>query len=312
MPLTLLEASKGEDVSIFRRGVIETFVGNKRLLQALPFREISGSHDGILQEEVLPNAATRGVNESFVASEGRFAEIVQGLKIYGGEIGIDPFILRTKGQDQAAKQIALHIKAIQNRWMLDFFKGDAGADPRDFDGLQNRLALTSFQVIDAGATSGGNPLSLRLLDEAIARNHAPEGGALLMGQSMWVRFQQAARDQNVGGILSDTLDQFGRRVLRYGDRELMMITDAANADTILGFTEAALGGGSTASSIYVIGFGDEGLEGISNGGFQVRNLGEDENTPIEKTRVEWYTNFHINHPRAVIRVRSISNAPFVS
>ena len=70
MAYTLVEAAKGE-TDLFRRGVIETFIEDHRLLQIIPFRDIDGSADGIEQEAVLPDAATRAVNEAFTPSTGR-------------------------------------------------------------------------------------------------------------------------------------------------------------------------------------------------------------------------------------------------
>ena len=311
MALTLVEAAKGEG-NLFTRSVIETFMENMRLTQIVPYRDIAGSADGIVQEAQLPDADSRAVNQAFTQSEGKFEEIVQSLKIYGGDIGIDPFILATKGQAQGTRQVALKVKAISNKWTLDIFKGDSGADVRDFDGLQNRLTVGDFEVVEAGATDGGDALSLAVLDEAIARAHNPS--ALLVGRQMWVRFNEAARDSTVGGVLArDRKNEFGQPILTYGELEIVRVTDNSNNDNILDFTEVGSGGAmATASSVYIAGFGDEGIEGIQNGGFRVRGLGEDNTTPREDTRVEWYNNFHINHPRAVIRVRGISDASFVS
>lgn len=310
MPLTLVEAAKGE-TNPFRRGVIQTFMDNSRLAELVPYEEIPGGSDSIEQEAVLPGAESRGVNEAFQESTGRTEEITQSLKIYGGEIGIDPFILKTKGEAKATAQVAMKIKAISNKWTLDMFKGDAQANIRDFDGLQNRLTPGTFQVVEAGATDGGDPLALTVLDEAIARCNMAQ--ALLMGRQMWVRFQQALRNQNVSGVLSRDRDEFGRPVIRYNGLELVMVTDNSNNDNILDFTEVGSGGATaTASSIYVVGFGEDGILGIQNGGMDVRNLGEDNDTPREDTRVEWYNNFHIMHPRAVIRIRGISDAAFTS
>ena len=310
MALTLVEAAKGEG-NLFTQGVIETFMENQRFTQIVPYRDILGSADGIFQEEVLPSAESRAVNQAFTQSEGKLAEIIQSLKIYGGDIGIDPFILATKGEAQATRQVAMKIKAISDKWTLDMIKGDAGAQPRDFDGLQNRLAIGSFNVVEAGATNGGDPLALTLLDESIMRCHNPQ--YLLMGRQMSVRLTQAGRNSAVSGVLTEARNEFGRRVLFYNGLEIVTVVTNSNADTILGFTEVGAGGATaTASSIYVCGVGDEGIEGIQNGGFRVRGLGEANDTPREDTRVEWYNNFHINHPRAVIRVRGISNTPFVS
>jgi hypothetical protein len=41
-------------------------------------------------------------------------------------------------------------------------KGDSTSNPREFDGLQNRI--TGAQLIDNGATAGGDALSLSQLD----------------------------------------------------------------------------------------------------------------------------------------------------
>ena len=310
MPLTLIEAAKGEE-NLFTRGVIQIFTENQRLAQVVPYDEIQGSADGIEQEAVLPDADSRGVNEAFTESTGRTEEIVQSLKIYGGDIGIDTFILETKGRDKASAQVAMKIKAIANKWTLDFFKGDQQANARDIDGLQNRLTPGTFQVVEAGSTDGGDALALTVLDEAIARAHNSQFA--FMGRQMWVRFQEALRNQNVSGVLSQDRNEFGVPVIKYNGLELVMVTDNSNNDNILDFTEVGSGGATaTASSIYIAGTGDQGIMGIQNGGFRTRNLGEDNATPREDTRVEWYQNYHIMHPRSVIRVRGISDAAFTS
>jgi len=307
MALTLIEAAKGES-NLVVRGVIETFMENQRLTQIIPFREITGSTDGIEMEAVLPGAATRGVNENFTPSEGRTEEVIQSLKIYGGDIGVDPFILKTKG-GQAARQIAMKIKAISNRWVTDFFRGDSAADPRDFDGLQ--LRLDGFNLISAGTTANGAALPLTILDEAIGRCHNPQ--YLCMGRQMVTRFTQAARSTTgTGTVIRTDKNDFGKQATFYGDLEIVKVTDNQNNDNVLDFTEAAASGTDTASSIYVMGTGDDGVEGIQNGGFDVRNLGEDNTNVREDTRVEWYNTFHINHPRSVIRVQHIGDLAFVS
>ncbi len=307
MALTLVEAAKGES-NLFQRGVIETFIEDQRLLQIIPFREISGSADGIEQEAVLPDAATRAVNEAFTESTGRTQEVIQSLKIYGGDIGIDPFILKTKGRDKAASQTAMKIKAISNRWVTDFFKGDGAADPRDFDGLQ--LRLDGFNVVSAGTTANGAVLGLPILDEAIARCHGAR--FLLMGRQMSLRLTQAARSVGTpafSNVRTEMVD-FGKQALFFNGLEVVVITDNQNNDNVLDFTEAAASGTDTASSIYVIGVGDEGVEGIQNGGMDIRELGEDNATPREDTRVEWYNNFHVNHVRSAIRLRNVADAAF--
>ncbi len=303
MSLTLVEAAKGES-NLFTRGVIETFVENQRLTQIIPFANIAGSADGVEQEQTLPSADSRGVNEAFTESTGTTQEIIQSLKIYGGDIGIDTFILETKGREKAAAQVAMKIKAISNKWTLDFFKGDAGANARDFDGLQNRLTSSGVNLLSQGTAA----LSFRTLDHAISLCHQPQ--YIAMGRNTWLRFQEALRAaNNPGGVLSNDRNDFGQPVMRYGNLEMVMVTDNSNVDNILDFSEA-----SSTSSLYVFGTGDEGIQGIQNGGFRVRNLGEKEagSAPQEDTRVEWYNNFHVVHPRSAVRVSAFTDAAIVT
>ena len=309
MALTLVEAAKGES-NVFTRGVIETFIDGVRLAQVVPYRPIGGALDGIERESVLPDVANRAVNEAFTASEGKSEEIIQALKITGGDIGIDPFILKTKGADRAAAQVALKIKAISNKWITDFFKGDSAVDARDFDGLQIRTT----EIVEATAgtpTNGGDALELVQLDEAILRCHGAK--YLAMSRKMMILLNNASRTTTVGGFVRWERNDFGVVVMKYGDLEIIPISDTSNNDNVLTFTEIGAGGSTaTATSVYVFGVGDEGVEGIENGGFQVRNLGEDNTAPREDTRVEWYNNFQVNHPRSVIRVRGILNAAVVA
>ncbi len=308
MALTLVEAAKGER-NIFTRGVIETFIENVRLSQVIPYRPITGALDGIERESVLPTVANRAVNQGFTASEGKTEEIIQALKITGGDIGIDPFILQTKGAERAAAQVALKIKAISNKWITDFFKGDSAVDARDFDGLQIRTT----QIVEAAGavtTDGGDALRLIQLDEAILQCHNPQ--YIAMSRRMMILLNAASRSSTVGGYVRWDRNAFGRQVMLYGDLEIIPVADNSNNDNILTFTEVGAGGSTaTAASLYILGTGDEGVEGIQNGGFQVRNLGEDHTTPREDTRVEWYNNYQINHPRSVVRVRGILNAAVV-
>jgi hypothetical protein len=71
-------------------------------------------------------------------------------------------------------------------------------------------------------------------------------------------------------------------------------------------------GGTSATSIYCVSVGDGYFEGIQNGTMDVRDLGEDTETPILTTRVEWLVSIVVEHPRAVARYGGISNAAVVA
>ena len=71
-------------------------------------------------------------------------------------------------------------------------------------------------------------------------------------------------------------------------------------------------GTATATSIYVVSFGEGMLQGIQSGVMDVRDLGELQTQPVKRTRVEWYAGIALFHPRAAARLWSISNAAVVA
>jgi hypothetical protein len=77
---------------------------------------------------------------------------------------------------------------------------------------------------------------------------------------------------------------------------------------ILPFTEAATSGTATATSIYVVSMGEDGLIGLQNGGMEVRDLGELQTAPVLRTRVEWYNGLAVFNGRAATRLWSIADA----
>lgn len=303
--LTLLEQSKRHQGTEVQRAVIEIFARSSPILQVLPFRGIQGNALRYSREQTLPGVAFRGVNEGYTATVGIINPQVEALSIIGGDIEVDNFILKTEGEDVRAVHEAMMIKAIAEDWQSAFLKGDNTSNPKEIDGLQTRI--TGSQRVDAGSTSGGDALSLAKLDELIGKVMNPTH--LIMNKKMRQRLSQAARDTAVGGYITYTQNQFGQRVTMYDDIPILEVEDAAGEDTVLPFTEANPGGGTAAStSIYCVSFGAGMLEGIQNGGMDVRDIGEGDDKPTKKTRIEWYAGFAIFHGRAAARLRGIKDA----
>lgn len=307
MALTLVEAAKLASGDVVRQAVIEMFARQSDILAALPFEDIAGSGVKYNREGALPGVAFRGVNESYTASTGVINPITDSVFIVGGDIDVDRYIVQTMGAQQRAVQTSLKIKAIADAWALKFIKGDSSTEPREFDGLQTRL--TGAQVIDAGSTSGGDALSLAILDEAIDAVDDPTH--LVMSKAMRRRLTTAARSTTVGGFIGYEVGAFGRKVTTYND--LPILTTNSGSTEALGFTEANPGGGSAVgTSIYVVSFRTGRLNGIQNGEMSVRDLGEVDDAPVLRTRVEWYAGLAAYHGRAAARLRGIKSAAVVA
>jgi hypothetical protein len=310
MALTIIEASKLNPGDVVRNTIVEMFARNSDILRALPFEGIAGNALKYNREEMLPGIGFRGVNEGFTESVGVLNPITESLVIAGGDLDVDRFITQTMGANQRSVQEGMKVKALAHRWTKTFLKGDSSAEPREFDGLQRRIPVGSSQLVDAGATSGGDALSLFKLDTLISKVDSPTH--LVMNKAMSLRLTQASRNSAVMGNVDFTLNNLGQRVQTYNGLEILTAEDDETGTPILPFSEANPGGGAAAStSIYVVQLGDGGVVGIQNDGISVRDLGELEAKPVFRTRIEWYASIAVFSGKSMARLRGIKDSAIV-
>lgn len=313
MALTLIEAAKLETGDIYRRGVIEQFARSAGVLYHLPFQSITGNALRYNREETLPGIGFRGVNEAYQESTGILNPITEPLVIAGGDLDVDKFIIDTMGAEQRTVQENMKIKANALAWERTFFKGDQAARPREFDGLQVRITGNQLlnATLDETPTSGGDPLSLFALDQLIAKVSEPTH--IFMSRAMQGRLTQAARNTAVGGFITWDKDTFGRQIAYYNGLPVVTIENDNEDNPILGFNEVGPGGGAPATtSIYVVSLRDGGLVGIQNGEIDVRDLGELQQKPALRTRVEWFSGIAVFSGKSAARMRGLSNAPIIA
>lgn len=305
MALTLLEASKAMlSTEPLRASLIETFARETDLLRVLPFDDIPGNSHRFNQEGALPGIATRGVNEAYSESTGIINPQVESLAIIGGDLDVDRFLVRTGGPNVRENQEAMKLKALGHSFSHLCVKGDSTSAPKDFDGLQRRL--TGTQLIAAGSTANGTPLSLAKLDETIER--VPGATHLLMSRAMRRRLNTAARATGVSGTINYEKDEFGRMVMFYNDLPILIADGVRDVNASLAFNEAATSGTATGTSIYVLRIGEGAVQGIQNGAPMVDDLGHQDSKPVLRTRFEWYASLSIQDPYAAARLWSIADA----
>jgi hypothetical protein len=309
MAMTLLEASKLMSGDVVRAGVIEMFAQNSDILRVMPMQDVQGGSYHYNQEGSLPGVAFRGVNEAYAESVGIINPQVEILRIAGGDLDVDRAILRQHGEEVRTTHEAMKVKALTLYLTKKIIKGDSAADPREFDGLQNRI--TGSQLIAAGSTNGGDPLSLAKLDEAI--DAVDNATHLIMSKAMRRRLTSASRDVDVGGYITYDVDEFGRRVTVYDGLPILIADYDDLGQRILAFDEIGPGGSTaTATSIYVVSFGDGMLMGLQNGVMDVRDLGEVDSKPVMRTRIEWDVSMAALHGRCAARLWGISDATVVA
>lgn len=317
MAVTLVESAK-LSTDTLQRGVIETFVQNSPILDRIPLMDIEGNAYAYNSEGSLPGVAFRGVNEAYVESTGTVNQSTEKLVILGGDADVDRFIVQTRGNlnDQRATQTAMKVKAASYKFQDHFFNGDVVVEPKGFDGLRKRL--TGNQVLDA-ATNGspvlGNGASdaqtfFDLLDDLISRVPGIDGsnGALYANSVLQGKIRSAGR--RLGGVETVREDLTGKRVLMWNGIPVLDPGNNLAGAPILGQNETQ-GTATDASSIYAVKFGqdegDQAVTGLTNGGVMVDDLGQLQEKPAYRTRIEFYCGVAIFGGKAAARLRGIRN-----
>lgn len=304
--VTLLQASEmalGAD-EVKRAAIIELFA-KPEILSVIPFLDVQGGAYAYLQEGQLSGVAFRGINESYTTSTGVINPQVERLRIVGGDLDVDKSLLKTHGAGIRSQQERMKVKALSLYLAGKMINGDSEADPREFDGLRKRI--TGSQLFPAGATSGGDALSLAVLDEAI---DAVDGANyLIMSKRMKSLIAQSANNPNVTGYVTWDKNDIGQRIMRYADLPILVTDYDDKNEQIIDFNEANPGGGAdVGTSIYIVNISDEGVVGLQNGIMEIEDLGEIDAKPVLRTRVEWLVSMAVLSGRAAARVWGIKKA----
>ena len=311
--ISLAEAAKLSQDDL-QRGVIETFIQTSPILAMLDYIEIEGNAYAYNEEATLPGVEFRAVNTGYTESTGTVNPKTESLVILGGDADTDTFIQKTRSNfnDQRAVQTALKVKAGSYLFQDTFVNGDTGVDVNSFDGLKTRL--TGGQVLAAaanglpviGADDAARHAFLDKLDEAISLVDGDVAG-LLMNKSIRQKLKASARRL---GFWDNQRDEFGRLVDFYDGIPLLDAGDTAAGSAVIPQTETQ-GTSNVASSIYVIAKTEDesspGVAGLTNGGVSVRDLGEVDDKPAYRTRVEFFTGIAV-FGKGASRLTGVLNA----
>lgn len=305
MAMTLFEASKRVSGEVKRSAVIEMFARNSQLVAAMPYMDIPGDSYSYNTEAKLPGVGFRGINEGYDDSIGVFAPQVEVLKLVGGDLDVDKALIKTRGAGIRATEEALKVKTLSLHVADRVINGDTVSNPREFDGLRRRVVGPQLFAPLGSAPSSNNPLSLEQLDAAIDQVDGPN--ALAMSKAMKRKLRKAAR-ANIGGEIRVEKDEFGFSIEKYDDFPLLIVDYNEKGQRSIDFNEVGPGGGTTATSLYVLNLGASHVVGLQNGTMEVSDLGEIDAKPVLRTRMEWITGLGVFHGRAVARIWGITNA----
>ena len=278
MALTLAEAAKLSN-DLLLQGIIETIIKDSPVLQRMPFIEIVGNGLTYNREATAPSAGFFDVGDTWTESTPTFTQQTVTLKIMGGDADIDNFLIATRSniQDLEAAVVQLKAKAVQQLFEQTFVTGDATANPKEFDGLDELTDPT--QELTMGVNGGS--LTLDKLDELIDLVQGGKPDLLLMSRRSRRIVNKLARTS--GSFLEADRDEFGQMLQFYDGIPIGVSDYISDAQTV--------GTSSDTSTIYAFQTGEGALVGLTApGGLQVERVGSLETKDATRTRIKWYTS----------------------
>ena len=280
-----------------RRGAIETAAQVSWVWDRMPFENIEGNSYAYDKDKVLPGTAFRTVNEAYIESTGVINQDVESLVILGGDADVDRFIERTMGSSRGvllADQIRMKLESAQSTYVDAMFNGDVNVNPKGFDGLKKRLL--GDQVIDSTAAAD----SEAFLDDLDTLFSAVDGGpdAVYAPADLIGRLKSLGR--KVGGAEYINSEITGKREFTWNG---VSFIDPGNHWS--GRKIIPNGSGDVYAVKFANGFNQVGVMGIQNGALDCYVLGELQEKPAFRARIDYYPGLVVQGGRAAARLRGV-------
>lgn len=299
MAVTLAQVALNE-TSPLSRGVTEMFVRESAVFESIPIESIAGNAYSYSEETTLPGTGFRTVNEAYTESTGVVNPRTERLAILGGDADVDRYLQRTSGaplSDLRTQQTRMKVKSAQATYTDALFNGDDAVDPKSFDGLRKRLR--GDQVIEfSGDNSDENVVDQ--LDELFT---LVDGGpdVVFANKAVLGRLKSAFR--RIGGADYITNEITGRQTVTWNG---VQFVDPGRHWSNREILEVSGTGTTATAEVYAFrwsrGWGDVGVMGISNGGVQAYDLGELQEKPAMRTRIEFYCGIAVQGGQSAARM----------
>ena len=303
MAVTLAQAAALE-ASPIRRGALETATQVSWVWDRLPFENITGNAYAYDTDKVLPGTAFRTVNEAYVESTGVINQDTERLVILGGDADVDNFIERTMQSSRGvlmADQVRMKLESGQATFVDSMFNGNVEVNPKGFDGLRRRLI--GSQVLDSEAPANDEAF----LDELDALFGQVGGGgpdAVYGPKQIIARLKSLGR--KVGGAEYILSEITGKREFTWNGVSFIDPGEHWSGRSILPYD--ADDGGDLYAIKFASGIGTTGVLGLTNGGLQTTYLGELQEKPAARTRIEFYTGMAVQGGQAAARLRAVKTS----
>ena len=314
--MTLLEAGKLMEPSR-KAGVVQTYAEAYQPMQVAPVINTEGkaNYSWIVEDDLAHTSGKRNVNADFTASEGNVKPYESEVKIYGGKIQVDEYIV-DHSPASVQYQEQSQIRSFARDFTKDLFEGEGGTSLRGWRHWILNDSAFSGQDITAGATANGVALTSAMVDELISKVDRGPSTYFYCTDMVARRLRviskgQATNEQRV----AYTKDQFGQWAWAYDEIPIVVLKDGKNADLLSTTERDGADANDTTCSLYLINWGVEaaslfssnatiGANGVPVPKLTVQNDGS--NYMYE--RLTWYVGNVPHTVKSIGRIKHIKNA----
>jgi hypothetical protein len=314
-PTNFVEYAKSIDVNDPTRAFVENMVEESDVMRAIPILPAERGKRAYMDVGSLPAVGFRGLNEAGEQNLGSFNLREEDTFFIDDYIFADRAMIDRLGPEGKYRQEKLKSIALGQFFSQNIIKSDHSSNPRTPDGMQVRCLDTTAITgnwIHNSAASGGGALSLANMDALKWRVNKPTHW--IMPRGLMPQFDAAARNNTlVNQTVAYAEDDFGRDIIKFKGMPILFGYEPDDSPDLLPFTEVASGGGSAVtSSIYCVSFRPGGFYAIEQTPLSVMAEGPTVGQPFDSTHIKWDYGFAREHPKAIARLDSITNAAIVA
>jgi len=310
-PTNFVEYAKSIDENDPTRTFVENMVDQSDVMRAIPILPAERGKRAYMDIASLPAVGFRGFNEAANQATGSFNLREEDTFFIDDYIFADRAMIDRLGPEGKYKQEKLKSTALAQFFSQNVIKSDNSSNVRTPNGIQVRCldttAITGNLIVNNGA-SGGGALSLTNLDKLYWLVNKPTHW--IMPRGMMPQWDTAARNNTlVNQTVSYAEDDVGRRIIKFKGLPILFGYEPDDSPDLLPFTEVGAGGGAAVcASIYCVSFRPGGFYAIEQTPLSVMAEGPTVGQPFDSTHIKWDYGFAREHPKAIARCNSITNA----
>jgi hypothetical protein len=313
-PTNFVEYAKSIDENDPTRAFVENMIDESDVMRAIPILPAERGKRAYMDIASLPTVGFRGFNEAGNQGTGSFNLREEDTFFIDDYIFADRAMIDRLGPEGKYKQEKLKSIALGQFFSQNIIKSDNSSNVRTPNGIQARCLDTTAitgNLINNSARRRRRAVAANL-DALYWRVNKPTHWIVPRG--LMPQFDTAARNNTlVNQTVGYSEDDFGRRIIKFKGLPILFGYEPDDSPDLLPFNEVAPAAAARSpASIYCVSFRPGGFYAIEQTPLSVMPEGPTVGQPFDSTHIKWDYGFAREHPKALARLTSVTNATIVA